>query len=196
MIEPLDAARVRWVAGSDLSLSRDSRDVIAGIVVWDVRARCVVEQVLVRRRCRFPYVPGLLSFRETPGILAAWRRLRGAVDVLLCDAQGIAHPRRFGLACHVGLWLDRPTIGCAKSRLCGEFGPPGAVRGDRADLLLDGQRVGTVLRTRAGVKPLFVSPGHRCDVDSACRVVLASLTRFRLPEPTRLAHQLVTRARA
>lgn len=194
-LTPLDLNGVKRVAGADLSLSRDGDELIAGIVVWDIAAQCVVEHVVVRRPCRFPYVPGLLSFRETPGVLAACRRVRSGVDVLICDAQGLAHPRRFGLACHVGLWLDLPTIGCAKSRLCGDFREPGARRGEAADLMLDGERVGAVLRTRRGVKPVFVSPGQRCDIDSACRVVMACLTRFRLPEPTRLAHQLVTRAR-
>jgi len=186
---------VRTLAGVDAAFSPDGRQVIAGVVLWDLASQSVIEQHLARTTCRFPYVPGLLSFRETPAILAAFRRLRKPPDVILCDAHGLAHPRRFGLACHLGLWLGRPTIGCAKSRLCGEYDEPPRRRGGQSPLMLDGERVGTVLRTRAGVKPVFVSPGHLCDHESAVRLTLAAATRFRLPEPARLAHQLVTSAR-
>lgn len=194
-LEPV-AGTVRRFAAADVAFSPDGREVIAGVVVWDAGRGEAVEQVVVRRRCGFPYVPGLLSFRELPAVLAALRKLRGGFDVMLCDGQGLAHPRRFGLACHLGLWLDRPTVGVAKSRLCGEFKEPGERRGKFSRLMLNGERVGDVLRTRAGVRPLFVSPGHRCDFDSARRMTLAAVGRYRLPEPARLAHQLVTRARA
>ncbi|MCH7872098.1 MAG: endonuclease V, partial [Planctomycetes bacterium] len=146
--------------------------------------------------CTFPYVPGLLSFREMPGILAAVRKLKVTPDVFLCDAQGLAHPRRFGLACHLGLWLNMPTIGCAKSRLCGVHAEPGLRKGSSARLMHDGEHIGCVLRTRDDVKPIFVSPGHLCDHDSARRIALSAAIKYRLPEPTRLAHQLVSRARA
>ena len=187
--------RVRLMAGADVAFSPDGRETIAGVVLWDADRREVCEQVIARRRCRFPYVPGLLSFRELPGVLAAFRRLKGRPDVVLADAQGLAHPRRFGLACHLGLWLGVPTVGCAKSRLCGEHRMPGPKRGDRAPLMLDGRRVGTVLRTRDGVRPLFISPGHLCDQASAVRMVLRAGGGVRLPEPARCAHRLVTTAR-
>lgn len=186
----------RLLAGLDGAFSPDKQWVIAGVILWDVQARDVLEQHVARVPCRFPYVPGLLSFRELPGCLAAMRKLRRAPEAVLCDAQGIAHPRRIGLASHLGLWLKLPTIGCAKSRLCGTAREVGRKRGSKAPLMLDEERVGTVLRTRDGVKPLFVSPGHLCDHDAAVRVTLAAAIKYRLPEPTRLAHQLVTRARS
>ncbi|MBU0641102.1 MAG: endonuclease V [Planctomycetes bacterium] len=186
---------VRIVAGMDVAFSPAGTQVVAGAVVFDLSMGQPVEQRVVRVPCRFPYVPGLLSFRELPGLLAVIRKLQCEPEVFLCDAQGLAHPRRMGLACHLGLWLQRPTVGCAKSRLCGEFTEPGGARGSAAPLWLDGAQVGVVLRTRENVKPLFVSPGHLCDRESARWLTLRATTRYRLPEPTRLAHQLVTRAR-
>lgn len=194
-LEPIEDG-VRFLGGADLSISRDGEELIAGIVVWDMQMRCIVEQHTARVPCRFPYVPGLLSFREIPGILEVARKLRTTPDALLCDAQGLAHPRRFGLACHLGLWLDLPTVGCAKSRLCGEYREPAVAKGCATRLVLDGEQVGVVLRTRGRVKPIFVSPGHRCDHASAKRLALAASIKYRLPEPVRLAHQLVTRARS
>ncbi len=193
----------RIFAGGDIAFSSDGAEVIAGVVIWErphektspSTPGRVLETQLVRRRCRFPYVPGLLSFRELPALLAALRRVRTTPDVLLCDGQGLAHPRRFGLACHAGVWLGLPTIGCAKSRLCGEFDPPGPMRGTATPLRFHGENVGAVLRTRHGVQPLFVSPGHLCDMADAIRITLLACGRYRLPEPTRLAHQLVSRAR-
>ncbi len=185
----------RLVAGVDCAFSPDGSQVIAGVVVWDRPARRIVEQVIGRRRCRFPYVPGLLSFRELPAVLAAFRKLRSEPQVILCDAHGLAHPRRFGLACHLGLWLARSTIGCAKSRLCGEHDQPSARRGSWAPLVDRGECVGAVLRTRDSVKPLYISAGHRCDLDSAVRIVLSCGGGYRLPEPTRAAHRLVTAER-
>ena len=186
---------LRWLAGADVAFSRDGADVIAGVVLWDQQARAVIERQVARVPCEFPYVPGLLSFRELPGVLAAFRLLRGTPDAVLCDAQGLAHPRRLGLACHLGLWLQVPTVGCAKSRLCGSFELPGRVKGSSSPLVLDDECVGAVLRTRTDVQPLFVSPGHLCDLPGAVDLTLAATTRYRLPEPTRLAHQLVTAAR-
>ncbi|MCC6361593.1 MAG: deoxyribonuclease V [Phycisphaerales bacterium] len=185
----------RLIGGLDCAFSRDERTIFAAAVTWDAVEQRVVEQRVVRRALRFPYVPGLLSFRETPAILGAFSRLRTRPEVVLCDGQGLAHPRRLGLACHVGLWLELPTIGCAKSRLCGEHDEPGAARGDWRPLRLRGDAVGGVLRTRERVKPMFISPGHGCDVESAIRIVLAATTRYRMPEPTRLADQVVNAAR-
>ncbi|HOW69029.1 MAG TPA: deoxyribonuclease V [Phycisphaerae bacterium] len=193
-IEPL-LADVRIVAGVDVAFSPDGRHALAGVVLYDLRASCVTETQLAWRPTRFPYVPGLLSFREAPAALAAIRKLRQEPDVFLLDAQGMAHPRRLGLASHLGLLLDRPTIGCAKSRLCGQHDDPPAAAGRSAHLLDDHEVIGAVLRTRPHVKPLYVSAGHRVTLDDAIHVVMACVTRFRLPEPTRHAHMLVTRHR-
>lgn len=185
------AGPVRHVAGIDAAFSIDGGHCIAGAVVWDCTDKRVVEWSVARRPLRFPYVPGLLSFREAPAVLAALRGLSGEPDALICDAQGLAHPRRFGLACHVGLIVGRPTVGCAKSLLVGRFRPPGPARGSRSALLHDGERVGTVLRTRERVRPVFVSVGHAIDLRSAERLVLRCSAGYRLPEPTRLADRLV-----
>ena len=187
---------VRLFAGADVAFSPDGARVIAGVILWDACSQAVLERRIAIRACRFPYVPGLLSFRELPAVLAALRLLRTHPDVVLCDAQGLAHPRRLGLACHLGLWLDLPTVGCAKSRLCGAADEPGPAKGAASPIIEKGERVGTLLRTRARVKPLWVSPGHLCDHESAERLTLAATMRYRLPEPTRLAHQLVTSARS
>lgn len=141
----------------------------------------------------FPYIPGLLAFREGPAVLMAWEQLEYRPDLLLFDGQGIAHPRRLGIAAHMGLWLDCPTIGVAKSRLYGRHEEPGPNRGDRAWLYDEqhpGQVIGAVVRTRPGVRPVYVSPGHRMDVPHAVAFVLACCRGFRLPEPTRWAHRL------
>lgn len=187
--------RPRLLAGLDIAFSPDQKTTIAGVVVWDSSRASVVEQRIARCDTRFPYVPGLLSFRELPAALEAFRMLKSVPDVVLCDGQGIAHPRGVGLACHLGLWLCIPTIGCAKSRLCGEYAQLGLLRGARAVLRLGDRLVGDVLRTRDHVRPLFVSPGHLCDRAAARRITLNACTRYRLPEPTRLAHQLVSRSR-
>ncbi|MFQ6046106.1 MAG: deoxyribonuclease V [Gemmatimonadales bacterium] len=182
---------IELVVGVDAAFSRDGRYVIGAAVVWDARRENVLEQRIAKRRVTFPYVPGLLSFREAPAILAALRKLRLEPDAIICDAHGFAHPRRFGLACHVGVVCDRPTIGCAKSRLVGTHEPVGAGRGSRA-AVRDGEKVvGSVLRTRDGVRPVYVSVGHRIDLRTAERIVLRCAVRYRLPEPTRLADKLV-----
>ena len=187
---------VRLVAGADAAFSRDGRDVIAGVVVWDLAESKVLEQRTARVPCRFPYIPGLLTFRELPGLLAAFRKLRTRPEVVLYDGHGLAHPRRMGISCALGLWLQIPTVGCAKSRLCGTYAEPPPARGNASPLWHAGEQVGVVLRTRDGVKPVFVSPGHLSDHESGVRLVLAAATKYRLPEPSRLAHQLVSAARA
>lgn len=186
----------RWIAGVDAAFSPDGSRVIAGVVLWDAAANQVVEKHVADAPCRFPYIPGLLSYRELPGVLAAFRKLSRPPDVVLCDAQGLAHPRRLGLASHLGLWLNLPTVGCAKSRLCGTHAEPGPHKGATAELRLAGERIGAVLRTRERVKPLYVSPGHLCDHESAAALTLRFALKYRLPEPTRLAHQLVTATRS
>jgi deoxyribonuclease V len=183
------------VAAADVSFDRYSPVLHAAVVVVDRASGTLTDSAVVSAPAAFPYVPGLLSFREAPAVLEAFGRLETVPDVLLCDGQGRAHPRRLGLACHLGLWLGLPAIGCAKSRLCGEYDEPGPQRGDRAPLIDRGEVVGAVLRTRDRVAPLYVSPGHRCDLESAVRVVLELVGKYRLPEPARLAHRLVNEAR-
>ncbi|MBI1825207.1 MAG: endonuclease V [Planctomycetes bacterium] len=187
--------RLRLVAGADLAFSPDGNECVAGIVVWDVRAGAIVEQVTARAAARFPYVPGLLTFREAPAILAAVRKMKSQPDVFMFDGQGRAHPRRIGLASHLGLMLDRPSVGCAKSVLVGEFDEPGPNRGDTSKMLHRGECVGIALRTRDNVKPVYASIGHRVSLRAAVRVILACDNGFRVPEPTRLADQLVSRER-
>lgn len=188
-------APLATVAGVDVSYEKHGDLFFAGIVVLSFPALEVVEEASACGRIAFPYIPGLLSFRELPILLEACRRLRTVPDAVLVDGQGVAHPRRFGLASHLGLWLQRPTVGCAKSRLCGEHAEPGRRRGERVPLVHRGEEVGTVLTTRDGVKPLFVSAGHAIDLPSATELTLACCRRYRMPEPTRLAHHLTNRLR-
>ena len=202
------AGEPQVIAGLDCAFSKDGKTIFAAVVVLRVagsgRSRLggpvclefeMVETATARQRTRFPYIPGLLSFREAPVCLEAVGKLTWEPDLFLIDGQGQAHPRRLGLASHLGLFLDRPTIGCAKSRLIGTYEEPGGERGAYS-LLRDGdETVGAVVRTRSRVKPMFVSVGHRCALDDAIRVTLACATRYRIPEPTRLAHQAVGRLR-
>ncbi len=183
------------MAGMDLAFSPDGKRSVAAVILWDVESQKVVEERLAVRAVRFPYVPGLLSFRETPTILAALRKLQQTPDALVCDGHGFAHPRRFGLACHVGLLVGLPTVGCAKSRLVGHHEDPLARRGATSALFHDDERIGSVLRTRDGVKPVYVSIGHRIDLRSAVRLVLQCGAGYRLPEPTRLADRRVAEAK-
>ncbi len=185
----------RFVAGLDGAFSRDGSRCIAGVVLWDLRERRVVERQIATAKLRFPYIPGLLSFREVPAWVAALRKLRQAPDVLMCDGQGIAHPRRFGIASHLGVLCGLPSIGCAKSRLVGAHDEPPARRGGRAPLLDKDEVIGTVLRTQNGIGPVYVSIGHRLDLASAEALVLACALKYRLPEPTRLADRLVAEAK-
>jgi deoxyribonuclease V len=181
----------RLVAGIDVAFTRDGDSCIAAALVWDTRECKTVERQVAVCPLTFPYVPGLLSFREGPAVLAALRRLKSTPDALMCDGQGYAHPRRFGLACHLGVIVGLPSVGCGKSRLCGEHGEPGRKRGAKAPLMDGGERIGTVLRTRDGVRPVYVSVGHRIDLASAEKLVLRCGAGYRLPEPTRLADRLV-----
>ncbi len=185
----------RVVAGLDAAFSRDDRRCLAAVVVWDMREQTVIERHVAARPLTFPYVPGLLSFREGPAVLAALRKLRTPPDVLIYDGHGLAHPRRFGIGCHVGVILNRPTIGCAKSRLIGRYRGPGSRRGSAAQLIDDGEVIGSVLRTQDGINPVFVSVGHLIDLPGAQQIVLACAIRYRLPEPTRLADHFVGTAK-
>lgn len=188
--------RVRTVAGCDVSYDKRSPELFAAVVVVAVPGFEVVERVVARATVTFPYVPGLLSFREIPPLLAAFRKLKCTPDVIVLDGQGRAHPRRFGLACHLGIWINRPTVGCAKSRLIGEFEEPGPEEGSTSPLVDRGEVVGTVYRTRTKVKPVFVSAGHRIDLAGAVEVVRRTRSGYRMPVPTRLAHIAANEARA
>ena len=192
---------IERVAGVDAAFADGGRVIRAAAVMLDYPGLGVTDRVLVERPTAFPYVPGLLSFREVPALLEALARLPAAPDLILCDGHGYAHPRRLGLACHLGLWLETPTIGVAKSRLTGAHDAPGPATGDVAWLLADrgtrpGERIGAVLRTREKVKPVYVSAGHRISLKTALALTLAYTTRYRLPEPTRLADKLSKAHRA
>ena len=193
-LQPL-ARPVNTIAGADISYNRYSDTVYAGIVVLSLPDLRIIESAGVRSTAKFPYVPGLLSFREAPSLLEVWEKLKTKPDVLMLDGQGIAHPRRFGIACHIGVLLDWPTIGCAKSILVGKYGELGPEAGSRAPLIDKGEQIGVALRTKNKVAPVYVSPGHLIDLDSSVDLVLRSVTRYRLPETTRQAHLLVNRLR-
>ena len=183
------------VAGLDVAFPKGGKECVAAAVAWCIHERRAVEERVVRRPLSFPYVPGLLSFREAPAVLAALGELETPVDALLCDGHGVAHPRRFGLACHLGVLTGIPAVGCAKSVLVGEHAEPGSERGATVPLVHRDERVGTVLRTRDRVRPVFVSVGHLVDLRAAEALVLACAIGFRLPEPVRRADRLVSEAR-
>ena len=187
--------RIGLVAGTDVSYNRGDDLMHAGVVVMRLSGLEPVETQTASVRVAFPYIPGLLSFREAPALLEAFRKLRTRPDAVIFDGQGIAHMRGMGLAAHVGLWLGIPSVGCAKSRLVGEHRPVGRERGRRAVLRYERRIIGSVVRTREGVKPLYVSPGHLTDIPSSVRLVLRCCTRYRLPETTRAAHHLVNQVR-
>jgi deoxyribonuclease V len=186
---------VRLIAGCDVAFDAARRRAFGAVVVLAYPSLEEVERVTVESPLTFPYVPGLLSFREVPALLPAFARLRHAPDLLMVDGHGYAHPRRFGLACHLGLLFDRPTIGVAKSRLIGEHAPVGTARGARVDLLDGADVIGSVLRTREGVRPLYVSVGHRISLAAAERWMLRCARHYRLPEPTRRADALSREAK-
>jgi deoxyribonuclease V len=187
-----DGRAVRTIAGADVGFP-DKSTVLAAVVVLSFPELKVIETGVARRPCTFPYVPGLLAFREVPGLLAALEGLRTDFDLLMCDAQGLAHPRRMGLATHVGVLLDRPVIGCAKSLLYGKFEGVPEGRGSYSLMLDDdGGTIGAALRTRDGVEPVYVSVGNRIDLDSVIKFVLACSVKYRIPEPLRAAHKLST----
>jgi deoxyribonuclease V len=179
---------VRHVAGIDVSVREDVAR--AAVVVLDFEGLAPVGYATATRPVTFPYVPGLLAFREGPVVLDALERLGTTPDLLVFDGQGLAHPRRLGIASHIGLLVNMPAIGCAKSRLCGQHDEPGAEPGDYAPLLDQGEVIGAVLRTRRGVKPVYVSIGHQVDLATSIQYVLACCRGYRLPETTRWAHRV------
>lgn len=176
------------VAGVDVSVRGDR--VRTAIVVLRMEDLEVVDQVTWEGPVAFPYVPGLLSFREMPAVLPALDELSTEPDVFILDAQGYAHPRRFGLACHLGVLLDKPAIGVAKTRLVGKHDAPGMEKGECTPLLHSGETIGSVVRTRTNVNPVFVSVGHRATLDAAVALTLHCATKYKLPMPTHLAHRL------
>ncbi|VTU01354.1 endonuclease v : Endonuclease V OS=Pelobacter carbinolicus (strain DSM 2380 / Gra Bd 1) GN=nfi PE=3 SV=1: Endonuclease_5 [Gemmataceae bacterium] len=180
--------RFEYVAGCDLAYHLTEPVAFAAVVVVRAADGAVVETRTVTREVTFPYVPGLLSFREVPALLSAFADLRRVPDAVMLDGQGVAHPRRFGLACHLGLWLGLPCLGCAKSWLVGDHGEPGGEAGAAGPLTVGGETVGAVVRSAAGAKPVYVSPGHNIDLASALAVVRATLSGYRHPTPTREAH--------
>lgn len=182
----------RYVAGVDVGFENKNRITRAAIAVLQYPDLVLVDSAIAHRKTTFPYIPGYLSFRELPAVLDALDQLRFIPDIWLCDGQGIAHPRRFGIACHLGVLSDIPSIGVGKSRLIGQYQEPGQQKGAYSMLTDRDETIGIVLRSRERVKPLFVSPGHRVSLDGARDWVLRCTTRYRLPETTRHAHRLAS----
>ena len=185
-------SRIDTVAGVDVGFEKQGTVTRAAVAVLSFPELQPQEYAVARRPTEFPYIPGLLSFREIPAVLDALQRLRRPPDMLLCDGQGRAHPRRFGIACHLGVLTDLPAIGVAKSRLVGTHAPLAEDKGAREALYDKSEVIGTVLRTRRGVRPLYISVGHRIALDTAVEYVLRCTTRYRLPETTRAAHKLAS----
>lgn len=189
--QPLDVEAVELVAGVDVSVKPDADGRAmsqAAVVVLRLPGFEVIETVRAAMPTPFPYVPGLLSFREGPVLEQAFEQLQHVPDVFVFDGMGRAHPRRLGIAAHLGLWLEHPTIGCGKTRLIGGHADPAEERGATAELTDRGEVIGAVVRTRAWTKPVYISPGHRCDLKSAVALIMRCTGRYRLPEPIRAAH--------
>ncbi|WP_017814731.1 deoxyribonuclease V [Paenibacillus shenyangensis] len=185
---------IHYVAGVDVAYSEHTDQLIAAVVILNAVTLEVVESITVKDAVQFSYLPSLFSFRELPPVIKALEQVHHEPQLIVCDSQGLAHPRRFGLACHLGLLLDVPAIGCGKTRLIGEYTEPGRSRGSAAPLIDGEEKVGSVLRTQTDVKPVFVSVGHRISLESANEWILRLAPRYRLPETTRMADQLVRKA--
>ena len=193
-LQPLPAT-FNVLGAADIGYSSATNQLVAVMVTFRWPDLGHIESAHVVTPVTFPYIPGLLSFREVPALLEAHRRLQYPPDVLICDGQGIAHPRKFGLASHLGLCLETPTIGCAKKLLCGKHDEVGIERGSAALLRHRDEAVGWVFRSRTGVKSIYISPGHLSDLESSKELICRCLGRFRIPEPARQAHNLATRLR-
>lgn len=191
----LDMKGIHWIGGADVSYTKGDEILYGAVVVLSFPDLSVVEETWASGRVSFPYIPGFLSFREVPILLKAFSLLQQRPDAVIFDGQGIAHPRGLGLASHAALFLSLPSVGCAKSRLVGEYRPVAGKKGSYSWLAYREQRVGTVVRTRENVSPVYVSPGHRISISGAKNLVLLTCRGYRLPEPIRLAHQLVNRVR-
>jgi deoxyribonuclease V len=185
----------KLIAGADVSYDKQIDRFYAGVVVFELQTMQKIEETTASGRVDFPYIPGLLSFREAPILLRAFSKIKKTPDIIILDAQGIAHPRGIGLASHIGLLLNKPSIGCAKTRLIGEYDNVGEEVGNYSRLTVKGKTVGAVLRTRRNVKPVFISPGHKIDLATSIVLALKSCRGYKLPEPTRQAHNLVNKVR-
>ncbi|WP_298772863.1 deoxyribonuclease V [uncultured Shewanella sp.] len=183
------------IAGVDVAYCNDSDVLFAAVVLLDAQTLAVIETVTTQAKAQFPYIPGLFSFRELPALIEAFALLKHTPDLVICDGQGIAHPRRFGLASHLGLLFDIPTIGCGKTRLLGEHDTVNITRGERSLLMDNNEVIGAALRTQTNIKPLYISIGHKISLESACEFLLKLTPKYRLPQTTRLADQAVNRAR-
>ncbi|MDD5402190.1 MAG: deoxyribonuclease V [Dehalococcoidales bacterium] len=181
-------SQARYIAGIDVSFPFGGGEATAAVVVLDYPGLNVVEVSRSRASASFPYIPGLLSFRELPLALKAFDGLKISPDLVIIDGHGVAHPRRMGIACHFGLYVDMPVIGCAKSRLCGTYLEPDTIKGSKSSLVEGGEVIGTVLCTRQDVRPVFVSVGNRIELESAEEWVSGTCSKYRLPEPVRKAH--------
>jgi deoxyribonuclease V len=186
-------SKIKKVAGADVSYYKNK--MIAGVIVFEFPNLKAIEKQSFISPVNFPYIPGLLTFREGPSILAAFKKIKNEPDIILFDGQGIAHPRRMGIATHLGLFLDKPTIGCAKSRLSGKYTSVGEEKGDYAPLKEGEEILGAVLRTRKKVKPIFVSPGYKIDLSNSIEIVLKCTDKYKLPVPVREAHLFVNQIR-
>jgi deoxyribonuclease V len=186
-------SEIRYIAGADVAYNEVERRVVAALVVLDAHTLEVVDQALHEGEVNFPYIPGLFSFREVPPLVEAYQKLSTKPDLIVCDGHGTAHPKGVGMATHLGIELNIPTIGCAKKRLVGVFEPVGHNRGSTSSLIWDSQTVGAALRTQSGINPVFVSVGHRISLSTACDWILRLTPHYRLPETTRQADQLVNR---
>lgn len=193
-LKPLEKTP-KWIAGTDLSYNKGSDEFYAAVIVLDYETMEVVAHSSVIRRAPFPYIPGLLSFREMPSLLEAWEGLPIRPDVVMCDGQGIAHPRRMGIASHFGLYTGTAAVGCAKSRLTGKFEPPALKKGAYQPLIDKEEIIGYVLCTKDGIKPVYVSPGHLITLEESREITLHCARKYKLPEPTRQAHLLVNQLR-
>lgn len=191
VVEKDEFGPVRAVAGADMAFDPETQMAFAGVIVYRLPGLEEIERKFAQRRLRFPYVPGLLSFRESPVLLAAFARLHTEPDLLLIDGHGRAHPRLFGIACHLGVLFDKPTIGCAKSLLVGEHAEIETRAGSAAPLFFHNERVGVVLRTRDGIRPIYVTIGHKVSLESAVRLVRECTDGYRIPKPTREADHYV-----
>ena len=181
---------VKLIAGCDVAYYKKEDLCVAAIVVCQLDSMKIVEKIKVEEKATFPYVPGLLSFREIPPLIKAVKKLESSPDIFILDGQGIAHPRGIGLASHFGLIVNKPTIGCAKSRLIGEYRPMNKNKGSYSFLYVNNKKVGVVLRSRDNCKPIFISPGHKINISSSLNIVKRCLSKYRIPDVIRFAHIL------
>lgn len=177
--------KIRTVAGLDIAIDTENNEGIGGAIIFSFPDLECIEKKSARKKLNYPYIPGLLSFREIPALLEVIQNLKNEPDLFIVDGQGVAHPRNCGIASHLGLILDKPAIGCAKSLLCGEYREPGKKAGSVSVLEMKRKVIGAVVRTRTNVKPVFISPGHKIDLKSSVKIILQCCDGFRIPKPTR-----------